>query len=333
MKKSLLIKKASSRRILLIKRLIFVLIVGVLLLLSLTIAPILVRSAVALFWYPFDSVRVWVAESGSSLPQYIRERSELLSELEALKIAAALDQGTENTIRKLEIENNELRTRAGAVPEDRLLARVIGRPNQLPYDMLMLDRGADHGVILHAPVFLGTDQVIGFVSRVNEKTSLVTLITTAGFSSSAYVLGPNIYTFAEGMGGGVLRVRVPQGILLQTGDLIVLPAIDSGVYGEVSSVEAAATQPEQYGYVTTAIPLQSLYYVSIGREAMVTHTYEEAKAVVTDVTNRLFTVDVPPGVLVTPELTATTSSSTFEHLPVSTSSLPVGSSSSTTRSH
>ena len=315
MKKYSSIKKANSRRILLTKRIIFVALTAVLLLFCLYVAPVLVRGVVAVVWYPFESARLWVAESGSSLPQYLRERGELLSELEALKVTNALDQGTENTIRKLQVENNELRTRSGAVPEDRLLARVVGRPNQLPYDMLMLDRGAQHGVVLQAPVFLGTDQVIGFVSKVNEKTSLVTLITTAGFTASAYVLGPNIYTYAEGMGGGVLRVRVPQGILLQVGDLVVFPAIDSGVYGEVSSVETAPTQPEQHGYVSTSIPLQSLYYVSIGREPMVTHTYADAEAVIQDVTSKLFVVDLPPGVLVTPEVATSTVSSTAPVLP------------------
>ena len=155
----------------------------------------------------------------------------------------------------------------------------------------------------------------------------MTLITTAGFTSSAYVLGPNIYTFAEGMGGGVLRVRVPQGILLQQGDLVVLPAIDSGVYGEVSSVVAAPTQPEQYGYVTTSIPLQSLYYVSIGREPMVTHTYAEAEVVVNDVSSRLFTVDLPLGVLVTPEVatsSATNTSASSSHGVIGTTSSSSG---------
>jgi hypothetical protein len=154
-------------------------------------------------------------------------------------------------------------------------------------------------------VFLGSDQVVGFVSKVFEKTSLVTLVTTPGFISSAYVIGPDIYTFAEGVGGGVLRVRIPQGILLQIGDLVVLPALDSGVYGDVSLVEAAPTQPEQYGYVSADIPLQSLYYVSVGAEPVVTHTFEQAEKVVADAKSALFTVAVPSNILVTPEHAST----------------------------
>ena len=306
MQKSSLIKKANSRRTSATKKIILV--AGVLLLAGgfLWVAPFFVRSVVNIAWYPFDMARIWVAESGSSLPQYIRERSALINELESLKIKIATEQGTDSTIKKLQIENTELRNLAGALPEARILGRVIGRPNTLPYDVLMLDRGSVHGVVLHAPVFLGADQVIGFVSKVTDKTSLVTLVTTAGFTASAYVIGPNIYTFAEGMGGGILRVRVPQGIALRTGDLVLLPAIDSGLYGAISYIETSATQPEQYGFVSTSIPIQSLYYVSIGREPVVPQSYEQAEALIDAAAADLFKVELPDGVLVTPETSTTT---------------------------
>ncbi len=306
MKTSLLTKKASSRRTLLIRRFILIVIFALLSVLSVVILPVVARGIATVVWYPFDVVRVWVAESGSSLPQYIRERRTLLGELEAYKVADATSRGNESTIKKLQIENDEFRKQLGAVPEERLLARVVARPNQLPYDMLMLDRGSNHGVVIDAPVFVGKDQVIGFVSAIHAETSLVTLLSTPGFTASAYVFGPNIYTVTEGMGGGVLRVRVPQGILLQPHNIVVLPAIDSGVYGEVAYVEAAPSQPEQYGYVRTSIPLQSLYYVSIGRQPIVTHSFDDAKTVVADTANKLFSVAVPASELVVPESYKTT---------------------------
>ena len=310
MKKSLLIKKANSRHISGARRLVLVLVAGLLCLALYLLVPKLVVGTVALVWYPFDVFRVWVAESGSSLPQYIRERGLLLEELENLKIKVATEAGTENTIKKLQVENDELRELAGAVPDARVLARVIGRPGTLPYDIVMLDRGSSHGIILNTPVFLGADQVIGFVSKVNAKTSFVTLVTTPGFTSSAYVIGPNIYTFAEGMGSGILRVRVPQGIMLRTDDMVLLPAIDSGIYGVVSHIETSATQPEQYGFVTTSIPIQSLYYVSVGKEPIIPHSFEQAKDLVDDVTQKFFIVDVPLDVLVTPESSTSTATAT-----------------------
>lgn len=320
MKKSSLIKKANSRRTSPVNKIIWLFVGLFVFALLYFLVPAIISTTARIAWYPFDTLRIWVAESGSSLPQYLRERGALLEELEALKIKFATEQGTDNTIKKLQVENDELRERAGAVPDSRVLARVIGRPNTLPYDVLMLDRGSLHGVVENAPVFLGADQVIGFVSKVHEKTSLVTMVTTAGFTSSAYVIGPNIYTYAEGMGSGVLRVRVPQGIALRTGDLVLLPAIDSGVYGTVSQIETSSTQPEQYGFVTTEIPIQSLYYVSVGKEGMITNSYDRSEFLVDAIKSELFKVNLPPGVLVTPETVATSSSST---VPVATTTPPI----------
>jgi cell shape-determining protein MreC len=261
-------------------------------------------------WYPFDAVRVWVNESGDSFPQYIRDRRALATEIEELKVSIATSQGNENTINKLIAENAELRNLLGAVPGERQVARVIARPNRLPYDLLMIDRGSDHGIEQFAPVFLGHDQVIGVVMRVQARTALVALTTTAGFTSTAYVYGPNIFTFAEGIGGGVLRVRVPQSVVLQLGDLVVLPAIDSGVFGAIAEIETSPTQPEQYGYITLPQSLQSVAYVSVGAEPIETHSFDEARAVVEEIRDDLFTVEVPPEMLVTPDTASTTATST-----------------------
>jgi cell shape-determining protein MreC len=95
------------------------------------LAPYVFSGVTAAFWYPFDSVRTWIEESGSSLPQYLRQRKTLLSELEALKERVATEQGNSNTLQKLQVENNEFRKQIGAVPEARVLARVVGRPNRI----------------------------------------------------------------------------------------------------------------------------------------------------------------------------------------------------------
>jgi cell shape-determining protein MreC len=281
-------------------------------LLLLFVVPKFVRGVVGLVLYPFEVTRIWFLESSDSLPSYIRERRILVEELENLKQQVAISAGTENTLAKLQTENEQFRLLCEAVPDERVIARVVGRPPQLPYDVLMLDRGFEHGVIEQAPVYVGSDQVIGYISRVYEKTALVTLVSTAGFESMAYIIGPNIYTYAEGMGGGMLRVSVPQGVPLTLGDTVILPAIDSGVYGAIAEITTSPTQPEQYGFVPMVNNLQSMQYVSIGREAIVPHSYEEAEVLVEKVRSELFRVELPPGVLVTPELIATSTATSTD---------------------
>ncbi len=309
MKNYLSTKRGNSRRTSLPKSLRFALGAILILLVLFFVVPRLVFGVVSVVMYPFEAMRLWVLESEDSLPQYLRERHTLVAEIEALQQQVAVSGGTENTLTKLKVENEQFRQLCAAVPEERIIARVVGRPPQLPYDVIMLDRGMTHGVVESAPVFVGNDQVIGYVSRVYEKTALVTLVSTAQFESMAYIIGPNIYTYAHGVGSGMLRVVVPQGIPLTVGDTVILPAIDSGVYGTIAHIETSPTQPEQYGYVPMQQNLQSLQYVSIGREPIVPHSYEEAEALVDGVREELFRINLPAGVLVTPEV-ATSSAAT-----------------------
>jgi len=250
MKKYSLIKKESYRRISLIKLAILIIIILGVLTLTILSAPRILTGAVQMFWSPFDGLRVWMTESSGSFPQYFRDRKALLLELDQLHLQLATNQANENTINKLQAENQDFRTLLNSIPAERFLARVVARPNQLPYDQLLIDLGSNQGVLENVPVFLGKDQVIGIVTKVNNDTSLVTLISTPNFIATAYIIGPNIYTYTEGMGGGIIRITVPPGVPLQRGNLVILPAIDSGVYGTVSEISTSPTQPEQYGYVS-----------------------------------------------------------------------------------
>lgn len=301
MKKYLLTTKGSSRHNSVRQRIGTALAIAVIGVLFLYITPQIARFTVALVWMPYDALRVWVLESQSTIPVYLRDRHALSNELETLQNELADLKKSDETFTSLKRENDELRSLVDAVPESRVLARVLARPNQLPYDVLMLDRGARDGVVLHAPVFTGHNQVIGLVTKVLERTSHVTLVTTPGFSATAYIYGPNIYTTTEGLGSGVLRVRVPQGIALAEQDTVILPAVDSGVFGVIARVETSPTKPERFGYIIADTSLQSLRYVSVGKEPAVTHSFVEAQAIVADTAVSLFAVDVPLDSLVIPE--------------------------------
>jgi hypothetical protein len=102
------------------------------------------------------------------------------------------------------------------------------------------------------------------VVHVSFEYSFVELFTSHGFSATSFVLGPNMVADLEGMGGGIARVRLPQGVLLREGDLVVLPSIEPGMFGEIVRVENESTQPEQFGYVAPNISLASLHIVSVG---------------------------------------------------------------------
>ena len=231
--------------------------------------PWLISKVSMVVLYPFHATTAWVKNSESVFPTYLRSKAELVGELETLRAKAVTETGTQLSINRLLEENMQLRALANvSSSSDRLVARVIARPNSLAYDLMQIDRGSDHGVSVGVPVYSGLDSVVGVVVEVSSKYSFVELFTTPGFESTAYVIGPNVFSTLEGMGGGVARVKLPQGVPLAVGQLVLLPGVSSGVYGEIVSVENHPTQPEQYGYVTPPIAMNNIFYVSIDTEAV-----------------------------------------------------------------
>jgi len=140
---------------------------------------------------------------------------------------------------------------------------------------LQIDRGSNHGIEVGAPVFIGKDIVAGLIVHTAPEYSFAQLVSTPGFEATAFIYGPNVVVTMEGMGGGVARVRVPQGIPLSIGDLVYLPSVEPGVFGRVSFVENRPTQPEQYGYISPDIAVSSLYRVSVGKLSQISRSAVE----------------------------------------------------------
>lgn len=292
------------------KKIFKVVTLGVGLFAFLMLMPAVALWLAALVLTPIAQTKTWLTESTSSFPLFFRDRSDLINQIHTLESALAGAGGNRFTIDSLLKENDDLRSLLSYTGEERILAGIIGRPNQLPYDVLMLDRGSEDGVTEGAPVYINDSTVIGLVRAVTPYSSVVELITTPGFETTVYIIGPDIYTTAVGNGGGQLRVGVPQGIELTVGDLVVIPSVTSGVYGAITYIETSPTQPEQFGYVTTTIPLSSMRLVSIGKTPVQPVTFEEAQAMVATQKERLLVVPVPDTILVDLDSASTSASST-----------------------
>lgn len=237
--------------------------------------PSLMSAVSATVMYPIHVTNTWLDESSSLVPTFIRDRRSLNSEIEELKNQVVIASRSNLTQQRLVEENDRLRKLLGADTESRVAAAVIARPNELPYDLLQIDRGSLHGIEVGSPVFVGKDIVIGLVVHTAQEYSFVELITNPGFEATAFISGPDVVVTMEGYGGGVARVRVPQGIPVQAGDLVYLPSVEPGVFGRISHVENRPTQPEQYGYISPDIAISSVFLVSVGKQSQITRSPEE----------------------------------------------------------
>jgi len=251
------------------------------------------------------SIRTHFANSSATLPVFIRDRSNLLQQIQSLSETVGAHSGYTTTIERLTVENIEMRNLLGDTPPKRIGAGVIGRPPSIPYDVFLLDRGSEDGIVKGALVFYSANFVIGYVERVFRSSAIVTLFSSPGTESTVYVYGPNVYAQAYGEGGGVIRISVPQGIRIAEGNVVILPQLDSAALGAIQRVTSIPTQPEQHAFLTYPVSLQEIRLVSVDAEALPQTPFERAAEIVESYRTR-FVIDVPDAF----KLTATSSTST-----------------------
>jgi cell shape-determining protein MreC len=265
------------------------------------IVPAAVRFAAGIVLYPVIQVENWFAESNQILPALWRDKIVMQEQIDQLEQDLALSGKLDLTKRRLSDENNRLRSLLGATSSPRVLAAVVGKPNELPYDLIQIDQGSQAGIESGSPVYIGADTVIGLVSAVQRNSAFVTLFTTPDFFATVYLSGANVTALLEGLGGGVARVRVPQGVPIRVGDLVHVPSVQPGVYGTIAWVESEPTQPEQFGYITPEVPIGSLFQVAVAKPNGITTDPKEVQR---------YMLEVQKQQLVIPEMTPATTTAT-----------------------
>ena len=278
--------------------------------LVLILAKNLVGMVSELFTSPLYSVRHYVQSSSAALPTFIRSRLELLNRIDELEKEIASHQGIVATLSYIMEENKELRSLLHASSSPRIVAGVISRPPFTPYDTIIIDRGENDGIVEHAPVYHGAGTAIGYVRTVFKQSALITLFSSPDVASTVYLFGPNLFTTAYGEGGGIVRLSIPQGIMLEKGDAVILPSLDTGVLGTIDEIQSIPTEPEQHAYVTLNVPLQSIRLVSVGTRSIEPISFEEAMVHVREEEQKLLFIDVPESARIDADLLATSSPTT-----------------------
>jgi|AntRauTorckE6833_2_1112554.scaffolds.fasta_scaffold01096_2 cell shape-determining protein MreC len=258
--------------------------------------PKIISSVASVLLYPVHSTSAWLNESSSLVPSFVRERISLANQIKDLENELVKAGRIDVTQERLVEENIQLRSLLGINTEERTAAAIIARPDELPYDLLQIDRGSNHGIEVGAPVFIGRDIVLGLVVHTAPNYSFVELITTPEFRATAFISGPDVVVNMEGLGGGVARVLVPQGVPMSVGNLVYLPSVEPGVFGRISYVENRPTQPQQYGYITPEIPISGLHRVAVGKLSQISQSAEIIdERIIELIRNKLQVPDVSVG--------------------------------------
>lgn len=177
-------------------------------------------------------------------------------------------------IRSLELEN--LSGRAAISREETLLlslgriasgdtvmATVLSRPPDTPYDVLIIDAGEREGVEIGQRVSLPEGGLLGHVEEVLPRSSRVRLPTSNGEKSNAILERGGMPVILEGIGGGSFKLILPRDTLVEVGDRIFSPYTEAGLVGIVESVELRPTDSFKEVLARSPANIQLVRYVII----------------------------------------------------------------------
>jgi cell shape-determining protein MreC len=135
-------------------------------------------------------------------------------------------------------ENDYLKALLGRIkPEMKVvLSLILAKPNQTPYDTLIIDRGTNDGISVDDLVFAHGDVLIGFIESVDKSSAKVLMYSTPGNISQVVYGNSGKYFNARGAGNGTLEVEVSREIEVAVGDQFFYPGLDNTLVGVVEKV-------------------------------------------------------------------------------------------------
>jgi cell shape-determining protein MreC len=235
---------------------------------------ILILAMLVMFTSPIRSflfslaTPVWKLESAifnSSFFEYFKSKQALINERVALeqKLFLAGNLLAENSV--LQTENESLKDLLGRkeIKAKTILARILVKPPQTPYDILTIDIGADQGIKVGDRVIANANVYLGEIGEVLPHTSKVILYSTPG-KKLPVVLGTNSVTAeAVGIGGGNFNIFLPREVEVKENDVIVIPAITANVFGIVEKINFKETDSFQTVLFKSPVNISELSFVEV----------------------------------------------------------------------
>lgn len=165
----------------------------------------------------------------------------------------------------LKKENEDLKSSLGRIPDKKsfILANILVKPNQSPYDTLIIDVGTDAGLKDGDKIFANEQIPLGYISNVYEHTSLVSLYSNPGEVTEAMISGSNATVELIGRGGGNFEMTVPIDLDSSKGTMVVLPGISSEIIAIMEDIISNPTDPIKKVLLRSPANIQQLKWVQV----------------------------------------------------------------------
>lgn len=124
-----------------------------------------------------------------------------------------------------------------------VVAGVVARPPESPYDTLVLAAGAKSGVTVGMEAFGAGGVPIGMVSSVLDDFSRVTLFSAPGAITNGWVGRMSVPLIIKGAGAGTMNASVAHDAGIVVGDIVFAPGPGQLPIGSIVRVDSDPLSP------------------------------------------------------------------------------------------
>lgn len=165
----------------------------------------------------------------------------------------------------IQAENSELKEILNRKPaeENLILGAILAKPNKSPYDSLVVDLGAEAGLVVGNRVFAYGDILIGQVSEVYDETSKVELFSTPGYKMEAVLSEVNVFLGMTGRGGGSFEISVPRNMPIEIGQDVFTAGIRPYPLGTIKEIISDERDPIQKALIQSPVNIFELRFVEV----------------------------------------------------------------------
>ncbi len=144
-----------------------------------------------------------------------------------------------------------------------ILAGVVARPPESPYDIFVLAAGEKAGVTSGMEVFGAGGVPIGFISSVSDDFSHAMLFSAPGIVTHGWIGPSHTPLTIQGFGAGVMSASLARSAGIVEGDTVFVPGPGALAMGRITRIDSDPLAPEVTLRIMPTLNLFSITWVVV----------------------------------------------------------------------
>jgi len=208
-----------------------------------------------------------LGEKFKSIGSYFVFKSSLYNQNQKLQEEVVFDDARMANYDSVVLDNASLKEILGRKDAKMIVtaAAILAKPNQSPYDTLLIDMGGVEGIKTGEIVFALGDVPIGHISDIYPNSAKVVLFSSPGETTQVMITNGNTVVEIVGRGGGNFEMILPKDSTLQEGTQVVLPGINSYVLAIVQKIISDPRNPSVKALLSSPVNIQQLKFVEVAQ--------------------------------------------------------------------